>query len=135
MPGYLFWLDSEGLQGGDRLATADPNENGIPNAIEFVLGGDPDGDFVGGLLPTMTINSDWAYFEFRRSDASAASGPAVEFGSTLHDWTTAVHGVGSVQITTEENAFGPGIDRVKVRIPKASPQLFMRLRASVLPSP
>lgn len=123
--GYLFWLDAAGLQGSDRFPTADPNRNGIPNAIEYVLGGGPD------MLPTATYDGNWAVFEFRRSRASAASVPAVEFGTALDDWTTATDGRDDVSIATEHDGFGPGIDRVSVRIPKRSPRLFMRLRADV----
>lgn len=130
-PGYLLWLDAEGLEGADRLASADPNHNGIPNALEFVLGGDPDGASGVTLLPQATYAGEWAFFEFRRSDVSAASAPFVQYGDSLGTWTTAVDGVGNVQVTTEDDGFGPGVDRVTVRIPRASEKLFMRLAAGV----
>jgi len=37
---------------------ADPNRNGIPNLIEYALGGDPTGNATGqGILPQAALNS------------------------------------------------------------------------------
>ncbi|GAA5484209.1 PA14 domain-containing protein [Haloferula sargassicola] len=128
-PGFAFWLDSKGLAGADRLATADPDGNGLSNALEFVLGGDPasPSDAAAGLLPDFETEGDWTTFTFRRTAVSEASGPHAELSAGLGDWTTPVDGVGNVTISVEKDAFGTGIDRVTVRVPASGTKLFMRL--------
>ncbi len=134
-PGYTFWLDYVDLQGNDRLPHADPDGDGIPNSLEFVLGGKPsgaDGNSID-LLPQVTVDEDWAIFEFRRADVALAAGPFVEMGSSLDHWTPAVHGAGGVQISTEDDGFGPGVDKVTVRVPRSAGQLFLRLNSNMPP--
>ncbi|WP_226895189.1 PA14 domain-containing protein, partial [Luteolibacter marinus] len=131
-PGFTFWLDYNGLEGADRLASADPDGDKIPNDLEFVLGGKPAGANAGSidLLPTLALDPTWAIFEFRRSDVSLASGPFVQHGTTLGSWTTATNGVGGVQILTVDDGFGPGIDKVTVKVPRGSASRFMRLNSN-----
>ena len=131
-PGYTFWLDYMGLEGGDRLATADPDKDGIPNSLEFVLGGKPSGSGAASVavLPQLTMDPAWATFEFRRADVSAAAGPFAEYGN-LGSWTPAANGVNGVQITVTDDGFGPGVDRVTVKIPRTPGRLFVRLNGNL----
>src|SRR5690606_27416400 len=71
-PGYTFWLDYMGLQDADRLSTADPDGDGIPNSLEFVLGGKPAGAGAASrsVLPEVTVEPEWVTFEFRRADVA-----------------------------------------------------------------
>ncbi len=130
-PGFRFWLDFTGLQGADRLATADPDKDGIPNSLEFVLGGKPSGSGAADrtILPQLSLDETRAIFVFRRADVAAAIGPFVQYGD-LASWTTATHGVNGVQITVEDDGFETGVDRVTVRIPRATGRLFVRLNAN-----
>jgi hypothetical protein len=85
----------------ERSATADPDHDGIPNAVEFVIGGKPDGSGADqGLLPQATgypsegpggdyVTPYWT-FSHRRTLASMAAGVAsdFEFSTDLAgDWT------------------------------------------------
>ena len=128
-PGFAFWLDAMNLLGADRLATADPDGDGLSNALEFALGGNPLGATAdpAELLPDLQTDEDWTTFVFRRSDLAEASNPHAQMSSTLGIWNTPVHGVGNVTISVDDNGFGPGVDRVTVRVPSDSTQLFMRL--------
>lgn len=50
---------------GDAAPTADPNQNGIPNLIEYALGGDPVGGTTGtSILPEPEINPAVGCMEF-----------------------------------------------------------------------
>jgi uncharacterized delta-60 repeat protein len=50
---------------GDAAPTADPNQNGIPNLIEYALGGDPVGGTTGtSILPEPDINPAAGCMEF-----------------------------------------------------------------------
>ena len=78
--------------------------------------------------------------------ATAANGDAnttiaVEYGSNLDGWTTAMHqGTGANQITISENPYssGPGIDKVTVALPASlagGGKLFARLKVVVIAEP
>jgi hypothetical protein len=75
-------------------------------------------------------------FVFRRTDASAAYDPFVEYSSSLTGWDAAEHGVDGVIINEEDEFHGTGIDRVTVKIPRAlasGAKLFARLRVEITP--
>ncbi len=133
-PGYTFWLSFMGLQGTDRLAHADPDGDKIPNSLEFILGGLPSGTSANSiaLLPKITTDATWAIFEFRRADVALTIDPFAQFGTSLNAWSRANNGVNGVQITTVDDGFGPGVDRVTVRVPRAgAPKIFLRLNSNM----
>jgi hypothetical protein len=118
-----------GLSGTDAGFDADPNGNGIPNGLEFVLGGDPATTDIVAQLPIATIQGGDLVFTFSRTDASAYLNPTVEFATDLSGpWATAVHGAGGVTIQT--TGATPS-DTVTVTIPRnGAARIFARLRAS-----
>ncbi|MCW1885838.1 PA14 domain-containing protein [Luteolibacter flavescens] len=130
-PGFTFWLDYMGLEGADRLATADPDGDGIPNSLEFVLGGKPSGPGAASLaiLPKLSLEPTWATFVFRRADVATATDPFVEYGD-LSGWKRANDGIDGVQIQVDKNGFEPGVDRVTVRVPRTADKLFLRLNGN-----
>jgi hypothetical protein len=126
-----------GLEGADAAADFDYDGDGLDNAIEFVLGSDPT-DADTSVQPTAATSPTQLGFTFRRSSASAADSPAVEYGSDLGSWTTAVDGVDGVTIVTIPDGFGAGIDSVTVNIPRAlavDGRLFARLAVEVATTP
>jgi hypothetical protein len=76
----------------DRTEPRRPTDgDGIPNGIEFVIGGDPsapDSDS-NNLLPTVSIDAGFMYLVFRRADVAAGCDPFVEHDSTLAQWSPA----------------------------------------------
>lgn len=115
---------------------ADSDADGIPNGIEFVIGGDPSGpgSNSNALLPTLTLDTTYLNFVFRRTDDSAPFNPFVEYGSALTGWTQALGGVSGVILVVDNNFYGSGIDRVTVRIPRAlaaDSRLFARLHVDI----
>lgn len=114
----------------------DSDNDGIPNGIEFVIGGDPSGpgSDSSGLLPTVSIDGTYLNFVFRRTDGSISYDPFVEYGSSLAGWTRANAGENGVIINEEGDFFGAGTDRITVRIPRAlavDTKLFARLRVDI----
>ena len=116
---------------------ADSDTDGIPNGIEFVIGGDPSGpgSNSNALVPTLTLDATYLNFVFRRTDDSAPFDPFVEYGTALTGWTEAQGGVNGVIVNEDNNFYGGNIDRVTVRIPRAlaSPgsKLFARLHVDI----
>lgn len=137
---YDTWASSKGLSGADAAATADPDFDGLVNAIEFVLGGEPNPANANAnstaLLPTVSSTATHLVFTFRRTDASMTQpGATIEaaYGSTLAGWTTAQNGVDGVSVVVTDDGYGVGVDKVDVSIPKTlaiGSKLFARLSAT-----
>jgi autotransporter-associated beta strand protein len=133
---YSNWETANGITGAG--GNADSDGDGIPNGIEFVIGGDPSGPNSGSssLLPTATVDATSLTFVFRRTDDSASFTPRVRYGSSLSvgGWTTAQNGVNGVVITEENNFYNASTDRVTVIIPRSlagGPKLFARLEVEI----
>lgn len=133
---YGAFESANGISGAG--SNTDSDKDGIPNGIEFVIGGDPSGpgSDSSALLPTATVTATHVNFVFRRTDASASYNPVAEYSTTLNPtWTTAQNGVNGVVITTDNDAFGAGIDRVTVAIPRTlavGSRIFVRLKVEGL---
>ena len=131
---YGDWETLNGIAGAG--AEVDSDGDGIPNGIEFVIGGDPSGpgSDSSALLPTITTDVTYLNFTFRRSDDSTSYGPFVEYGSNLTGWTEAEAGVNGVVINEIDDGFGAGVDSVEVKIPRAlavGARLFSRLKVTI----
>lgn len=131
---YAAWETANGIAGAG--ANVDSDGDGVPNGIEFVIGGDPSGPASesSALLPAG--GGDATHFEisFRRTDDSALLDPFVEYGSSLSSWTVAESGSNGVVIVEQNDHFGPGVGRVTVRIPRGlavGSKLFARLRVEI----
>ena len=134
---FEAWAAEHGLAGTDTGFLADPDQDGIPNGLEFVLGGQPNPGLPGSdsrhLLPTATLDGDRLVFSYSRNPAAAYLDPVVEFTTDLAgSWIPAVAGSNA----TAEVIHGVGADTIHTVIPTAgAPRLFARLRVSLLPSP
>jgi autotransporter-associated beta strand protein len=131
---YESWEQLNGIAGSG--ASFDSDGDGIPNGIEFVIGGDPSGpdSDSNSLLPTVAIDATYLTITYRRTDDSAGVGPFVEYGSTLGSWTEAEAGVDGVVVNETNDGFGVGIDSVEVKIPRTlavGTKLFARLRIDI----
>ncbi len=130
---FSNWAIANGIPGAAPADDAD--HDGVPNGIEFVIGGAPDGANSNHLLPTVST-ADPAYltFAFRRTAASAFYNPFVEYGGDLEGWTAAAHDGTNVIVTTETD-IEPGVDLVTVRLLRSalggSGKLFARLRVNI----
>jgi hypothetical protein len=122
-------------------ATADPDGDGIANAVEMVIGNQPNQNSVVNL-PTLDLVTDpsglpageYLKFSYRRSDASVDAGVTAiaEHDTDLEGvWTDAVAGVDGVVVNETEDLTIPGV-RVDVFIPRgANATLFGRLSVTV----
>ena len=128
---YEAWAASKGLEGEDAAGSADPDDDGIPNAIEFVVGGNPGATGDASKLPAGEVEDGKFVFSFRRTAESAGTPPIVEYGSDLDDsWTTATDGTDGVTIMIAEDV-PTGDEVVTVGIPMAPGRLFARLRVDI----
>ena len=136
---WTAWLTASGLTGPDAAPDADPDRDGLANAIEFVVGGQPNparpNADSSSLLPTPAFADGRFTFTWRHTAGAAAASPVVEAASDLAagPWSPLADGTDGTIIRFTPNAFGQGIDGVTVSVPApaAGGRLAMRLRAII----
>ncbi|BCU78510.1 autotransporter-associated beta strand repeat-containing protein [Luteolibacter sp. LG18] len=136
-PTFNTWAQGYGL---DPLTTGAPNadydKDGIPNALEYVLGTDPKNASASGS--TLLVNHDDWTFSFHRAKQSLSSDLTVivETGDDLTTWpvtfqvgaTTAASSTGVTVTSLDANT-----DQITVTIPKGTSKAFARIKAAVNP--
>lgn len=147
--GFDSWIASKGLTGPDAAFDADPDNDGVDNGLEFVLGGEPNPANPGAnsvsLLPTVSQSAGTMVFSFKRKDI-AESGITLTF-----QWSTDLTfpspandvPVGAVDSTTDtitvdvtEDNPDSDTDSITITIPAAKAvggKLFGRLKATPNP--
>lgn len=134
---YQTYIAARGLTGPAAEQEADPDNDGIKNAIEFILGTEPNpanaNSMSVGSLPTSSVDATYLTIVYNRSDAAIPTNPVIQYGSTLTGWTTATDGVNGVVITTVDNG---AFDQVTTKIPRTlaagtDPKLFTRLTETI----
>jgi hypothetical protein len=140
--GYNAWIATTGLIGSAAQPIADPDQDGLANLIEFILGGQPNPARPNAgsahLAPSATLTSTHLEFRHRRTHAARDTPGlvvAVEYGGLTDFWTTATNGKSGVTVQVNPDAYGPGVDELRVRLPLAlaapRQRLFCRLRATL----
>jgi autotransporter-associated beta strand protein len=129
LSGYDAWAQSKGLTGGNAAFGADPDKDGVANAIEFVTGSDPN---VGtdSKLPVATQTADAMIVIYHRASASRYLPQVIEVTADPQTgWQPTADGVAGVTVAVQ--AIDANVDRVTVTIPKnGRPKLFARLKVS-----
>lgn len=120
---------------------SDPNGDidfdGIPNYVEFALGGDPTQNDAASLLPVFSADANNFSFVHRRADVAFGSDhvPYVAYSLNLVDWYPVTHGANGMTISVSDDGAATGVDSVTVEVNfDQAPQdrLFLRL---VVPNP
>jgi hypothetical protein len=129
------WADVTGVTGGNSSGPGDdPDHDGISNAIEAIIGGNPNAGDDHDKLPVIAQAGSNVEFTYRRAAASnVAPFPFVEYSTDLTTWTPAANGVSGVVITATTDFYATGIDRVVVALPKTlapGQRIFVRLNAN-----
>jgi autotransporter-associated beta strand protein len=147
---YASWIATFPGVGLLNGVNDDPDNDGIDNGMEMVLGGNPATGMDTALLPTIelvnadpdgdTTFSDYLLFTYRRTAISetALVAAACETDSDLvGPWSTAINGASGVVIQEDLNfTFTPAApantDRVRVYVPRGvNTKLFGRLNVMV----
>lgn len=138
--GFASWIEGFDITDpADKAPDADPDHDGIANALEYVLGGNPS---IPGSseLPVMAIEGGNFTFTFERDDASET--PDVQVIVQVSDdlsagsWTDYVVGADTassddgIEVTENDTS----ADTVKLIVPMgADPRQFARLKVVVTP--
>jgi M6 family metalloprotease-like protein len=143
---FTAWIATfDGLDMADRDSAADPDRDGLNNAAEMVLGGNPAVGMDASLLPTTQLVSvasgdtvpagEYLLFTHRRTAASVAAGVsagAAYAAELAGPWTRAITGTDGVSVLEDHNYYASGIDRIQTYIPRgANSRIFVRLHMLV----
>jgi hypothetical protein len=136
---YATWINGSSpplTNANDKLANADPDNDGLINLMEFVLNGSPSVSD-SAIAPTLnTSGTDFVFTFNRRDDSEAGSTLLFQYSADLTSWTDVTVGassgvVGAATLGVTENATAP--DAISVSVPKTvapGGKLFGRLKAS-----
>jgi autotransporter-associated beta strand protein len=134
-PPYTIWAATNAPSG-------DPDDDfdldGVPNAIEFVLGGDKDTKDLSKLPAVATPGSNMTFTFVRDQDSVDASvSTVIEVGTTLTSWPEvftvgADSAASSAGVTVTDN--GNGTDTITLTVTQApDTKKFARLRVVITP--
>lgn len=135
---FAAWVAGFGLAGADAAAHADPDQDGVGNATEYVMGTNPSQPD-STRQTTATMDGGHLRFVFSRDDKSESPGTVltVESGTDLVTWPMVLI-IGSTTdfsspgVTVSENGSAP--DTIAVAIPaEPSGRVFARWRVAVVP--
>ncbi|MEY3895620.1 MAG: hypothetical protein RLZZ214_1139 [Verrucomicrobiota bacterium] len=126
---YASWIDSPAynsppLSTGDKLPSADPDNDGINNLLEFTLGGNPVVSSQA-IQPTQATVGSNLVLSYKRTDESEspATTQVGQWSTDLNSWTDVT------PVLVNEN--GTASDDMTVSVPTSSAvagHLFVRLK-------
>jgi len=126
---YNTWSSPFGhnLTGGP---TADDDNDGIANLLEYALGGDPKAPS-NNITPTATTTDGNLVFTLRRIASTTADTTQVfQHSTNLTDWTDTPLVAGST-VAIQPNTPQNGTDTVTITLPRSTnSQIFVRLKIS-----
>lgn len=121
MTAYDTWVDTHGLIGADALRGADPDGDGLINAIEFNLSKNPT---VASSLPVLTQDSDPDYLLLTvNTNASSTDTFIIEISSDLQTWQTVETSGTDILVDSASNP-------MTVRIKKTHLPKYLRLKVT-----
>ena len=133
--GYSSWAadPANGLTAGvNDGPTQDPDNDGIKNLLEYVLGGLPMASSTG-VLPVMTTTATDFVFTFNRNDVSEGDTALIfQYGTNLSTWTNVAIGATSSLPVVNVSEASTSPDVITITIPKSNAvdgKLFGRLDA------
>lgn len=129
--GYGSWIS--GFTPGDTTPGGDPDSDGMPNLLEYVLNGNP-GASDPSILPGLEASGANFVFTFHRrteskNDTTQTFQSNSDLGAIWADTPIPPTSSGNVVITPDSPA--PGIEQVQITLPKGGNiKLFGRIQAT-----
>ncbi len=129
---YDTWASAQGLTAGvNDGTTQDPDGDGLSNALEFALGGNPLSAASAPKPVFARVGNSYTFTYDVKTDALGEFQIAAQSSTDLATWTTIVHGVGGASIAT--SPVDAATERVVVTLPAGPARLFARVRLTAQP--
>ena len=128
---YETFCETYGLNSQTTgVPASDYDGDGLANAIEFLLGGNPIAGDLQGIAPTAAVDAgNTLVFSYRRKLATTGLlVDSVETSAHFESWHEAIHGVGGV--TIQRTPLDAETELVTVNIPIDPSRRFARLKVS-----
>lgn len=136
---YQQWAQGSpyNLTGGDADFDADPDNDSVPNGIEFIVGGNPTvANDANALLPQVSVagapGSRIATITFRTTAASSYLNPALQHSANLTDWDIATVGLNVISYALDDITI-PGVNLYTLQVNANDPKGFFRLFGEATP--
>ncbi len=133
---YTSWASTNA---SGTTSAQDQDNDGVLNAVEYVLGGDVLTNDLS-KLPVISSSGENILFTFQRTQTSinATTALLIQVGTTLHAWpdnyTVGADTATSSDGVTVLKGFPAGFDTVTLSVPKAPDlQKFIRLNVNITP--
>lgn len=129
VPAYESWISGyPGLS--DLAASADPDQDGVVNLLEYVFGGDPSA-LNSSILHTLNASGGNFVFTFtRRAGTDVNTTQVFQYGADLLNWTD-VPIQASSTVSVLASTPSTGFEQVTVTIPKGTnDRIIGRLKVS-----
>lgn len=112
----------------DTTAGGDPDQDGIPNLLEFALGSGHPGEANPAILPAIELTADHLVFRYKRNDESFfVTTQTVQWSPDAQSWTDIpVDYASTANVQIVQNGTAP--DDVTVTIPRAPGKMLVRLK-------
>jgi len=130
---YLNWINATWPGLPDKTPNGDPDNDGIPNILEYVLqDGDPSAPSSAHLPEACASESNFRFTFHRRNASTADTTQIFQYGTDLIAWTNVpILPGGSVTITP--NTPTAGIDEIVITVPRGNNErLFGRLKVALI---
>ncbi len=130
--GFTGWATTKGLTASNNGQTQDPDNDGLSNLTEYVLGSEPLTPSPSAQ-PQVSTTATQLVFSYQRSiNANADTTQAVEWSTNLSTWSSVAVGSASSGTVTVSSASSTA-QNVSVSIPLSNAvggKLFARLRVT-----
>lgn len=134
---FEVWASTAGLSGVNAGADADPDQDGLANLLEWLLGGNPNANDAASKAPTVSRDDGFLTVTFSRSDLSEGElATFLQYTTDFVTWTDL--GIASGEWTHEDGASqsitenGSSADTITVKIPTGgNTKMFVRLVSEI----
>jgi hypothetical protein len=128
-PNYQSWAAAHNLSGNDASNDSDPDQDGLSNAHEFAMGGNPTIASKGTLVITSASGGMKCLWIQRKDKTLVSYSPktSADLGTPFTDWTP----VQSVLSNPQPEGIHSDYEQVEVVLPTSASKGFLKVQATV----
>ena len=128
-PNYQSWAAAHNLSGNDASNDSDPDQDGLSNAHEFAMGGNPTIASKGTLVITSASGGMKCLWIQRKDKTLVSYSPktSADLGAPFTDWTP----VQSVLSNPQPEGIHSDYEQVEVVLPTSAGKGFLKVQATV----